>query len=111
VDIPIVLQFSKQWKSHGMTINCLLRTARPLMQFAMGSPQPVTSITPYSFVSVPNLIKRLEITLNFCAVVMRVSMLGQTLEDGARVLAELVTEGREVAVVGKEVTESEEAIT
>lgn len=79
------------------------------MLFVTGSHQPARSTTLCSFVFVPNLTKRLEITLNFCAVVMHVSMLGLTLEDGARVLAELATE-REAVVVGKEVARSEETI-
>jgi hypothetical protein len=94
-------------KSHGMMVNYLLHTARPPMQFVTGSLQPATSTTLCSSVSVLNLIKRLEITLNFCAVVMHVSMLDQTLEDDVRVLAGLVMEEREVQVV---VTKSEEAI-
>jgi hypothetical protein len=79
------------------------------MQFAKTSPRVATSRMLCSFVSAPNPTKRLETTLSFCAVVMRVSMLGRTLEVVARVLVELVAEQREV-VVGKEVIESEEAI-
>jgi hypothetical protein len=43
-----------------------------------------------SFVSAQNLIKRLEIILNSYADVTLVSMLGRTLEDGARLHACLV---------------------
>lgn len=47
--------------------------------------------------------------MNFCAAAIHVLMLGQTLEDGARVLAELATE-REAVVVVKEVARSGETI-
>lgn len=85
-------------------VNYLRRTARHPMQFVTSRVHPATSITLYLFVSVENLNKRSEIILNFSAVVILVSMLAQTLEDDARVLARLE------AQVVKGVTESEEVI-